>query len=118
VPAHLNAEALSAIGRLSTRGSIPEDVLPALLQAVESCEFECHPVAPSMQGAWRRPSRLRLVDAPCVELAATHRVSVVSTGRALAAAPPSWSSSAPATDPSGPCFCEWDTWCVPRISFV
>jgi len=41
-----------------------------------------------MQGAWRRPSRLRLVDAPCVELAATHRVSVVRTGRALAAATP------------------------------
>ena len=88
MPAHFDAEVLSAIGRLSRAGSIPEDIVPSLLGAVESSGFERHPVAPLLQGAWRRRSNLRLVDALYVELAASLDVSVVSTDRALATASP------------------------------
>ena len=88
VPAHFDAEVLSAVGRLSRAGSVPEDLVASLLEAVESSGFERHPVHPLLQGAWRRRSNLRLVDALYVELAASLDVSVVSTDGALAAAMP------------------------------
>jgi predicted nucleic acid-binding protein len=82
-PAHLDAEVLSAIGRLHRAGVLPareagERLATAAAMPVRRCLLE-HLVP----GAWRRRERLRLADALYVELAVMLDVPLLTSDRAL-----------------------------------
>jgi predicted nucleic acid-binding protein len=68
-PAHLDAEVLSALGRLCRAGKIdPRDAARALADLAEA-PIERHPLAELLLGAWERRDSYRLMDALYVELA-------------------------------------------------
>jgi predicted nucleic acid-binding protein len=81
-PAHLDAEVLSALGRLYRAGSLNEDDVPLILSEVPEAVIRRHPLRPLLRGAWSRRHRLRLADALYVELAAELGM-LVTTDRRL-----------------------------------
>lgn len=85
-PAHLDAEVLSALGRLHRAGELTTADVDAALARLASIPLERHTVAALMTGAWARRADLRLVDALYVELAARMGVRVLTTDRRLARA--------------------------------
>jgi predicted nucleic acid-binding protein len=86
-PAHVDAEVLSALGRLQRAGLLSSRQVGARLARVATAPIRRHLLAPLLSGAWRRRHNLRLVDACYVELAeALGGVPLVTTDRALAAA--------------------------------
>jgi predicted nucleic acid-binding protein len=87
-PAHLDAEVLSALGRLHRGGVLSARRVSESLEAVAEAPIERHPLPGLIEGAWRRRQRLRLVDALYVELAEQLGVRVVSTDAALGRAAP------------------------------
>ena len=68
-PAHLDAEVLSALGRLHRAGEVPKNTVAAMLNELAIAPVRRHPLAPLLVGAWERRAQLRLVDALYVELA-------------------------------------------------
>jgi predicted nucleic acid-binding protein len=68
-PAHLDAEVLSALGRLHRVGDVADPVAQAGLSELAAAPIRRHPVADLLPGAWRVRDRFRLVDAVYVELA-------------------------------------------------
>lgn len=86
VPAHFDAEVLSAIGRLERAGLLDAPTSYRCLEQTALAAFERHLIAPLMAGAWLRRSNLRLTDALYVELGAQIGAPVVSTDRGIAAA--------------------------------
>jgi predicted nucleic acid-binding protein len=68
-PAHLDAEVLSALGRLQRAGDIEVDIAEALLKEVAIAPIRRHPLAGLLSGAWATRDRFRLVDGLYVELA-------------------------------------------------
>lgn len=85
-PAHLDAEVLSALGRLHRGGSVSAALVGRLLVTLRGAPIERHPVAPTLTGAWGRRARLRLADALYVELASTLDVTLITTDARLARA--------------------------------
>jgi len=85
-PAHLDAEVLSALGRLERSGSLAAAAAEARLTRLAAAPLERHPLAPLLGGAWRRRPTLRLVDALYIELADRLRSPIVTTDAGLAAA--------------------------------
>ncbi len=85
-PAHVDAEVLSALGRLQRAGSIRVGVVSSRLEALARAPLERHALPALLLGAWRRRGRLRLVDALYVELADTLGATLVTTDARLAAA--------------------------------
>lgn len=85
-PAHLDAEVLSALGRLHRAGHLSARQVATRLDRVASSPVVRRPLAPLMSGAWARRRNLRLVDALYVELAAQMGAQVVSTDAGLARA--------------------------------
>jgi predicted nucleic acid-binding protein len=89
-PAHLDAEVLSAIGRIHRSGSLSARQAGARLEDALGVPVERHELPALIRGAWSRRQRLRLADALYVELA--HRLSVpllttdAALGRATAIA--------------------------------
>ena len=89
-PAHVDAEVLSAIGRIHRSGALSARQAGARLEDALSVPVERHELPALVQGAWHRRQRLRLADALYVELA--HRLSVpllttdAALGRATAIA--------------------------------
>ena len=73
-PAHLAAEVLSALGRLSRA------------DALAASDVD-HPVSGLLEGAWARRSNLRLADALYVELADALGLALVTTDGRLAPHP-------------------------------
>jgi predicted nucleic acid-binding protein len=73
-PAHLDAEVLSAIGRIHRSGALSAREAGARLEDALSVPIDRHDLPALVQGAWHRRQRLRLADALYVELA--HRLSV------------------------------------------
>jgi predicted nucleic acid-binding protein len=69
-PAHLDAEVLSALGRLHRAKQIDEPVVTTAFDRLIVAPIERHPLAPLLHGAWARRDSQRLVDALYVELAA------------------------------------------------
>ncbi|TWE29949.1 type II toxin-antitoxin system VapC family toxin [Prauserella muralis] len=85
-PAHLDAEVLSALGRLQRAGNLTAADVEAALAALTAIPVTRHPVAELAQGAWARRADLRLADALYIELAARLRVRVLTTDHRLARA--------------------------------
>jgi predicted nucleic acid-binding protein len=70
-PAHLDAEALSALGRLHRAGELQQSVVATALDALVAAPIRRHPLASLLAGAWKRRENQRLVDALYTELAAS-----------------------------------------------
>ena len=86
-PAHLDAEVLSALGRLHRAEELPADAVAEMLEALAGAPIRRHPLAPLLTGAWNRRAELRLADAIYVELAsALGRIPLISTDGRLARA--------------------------------
>lgn len=83
-PAHLDAEALSALGRLARAGRLQDTHLKARLELLASMPVERRPLPSLLAGAWSRRADLRLVDALYVELAHQLEAPLITTDRRLA----------------------------------
>ena len=68
-PAHLDAEVLSAFGRLYRAGDLGAPSAEAALGALAAAPIRRHALADLLSAAWGAPEQLRLVDALYVELA-------------------------------------------------
>jgi predicted nucleic acid-binding protein len=88
VPAHFDAEVLSALGRLERSGHLPASEAEARLDRVSAAPLQRHPLAPLLRGAWQRRHSLRLVDALYVELAERVEAPIITVDARLAAAAP------------------------------
>ena len=86
VPAHFDAEVLSALGRLQRAGHIGVDRVAAALERLVAAPLERDPLGPLLDGAWGRRHNLRLVDALYAELAHQLGAIIVTTDSRLAAA--------------------------------
>lgn len=82
-PAHLDAEVLSALGRLHRAGDLHADEVETKLASLTSAPITRHPVDGLTLGAWARRHRLRLVDALYIQLAVTLGCEVVTTDRRM-----------------------------------
>lgn len=70
-PAHLDAEVLSALGRLHRAGELPSSGVAKALGELATAPIRRHPLASLLSGAWERRENQRLVDALYTELAAS-----------------------------------------------
>jgi predicted nucleic acid-binding protein len=86
VPAHFDAEVLSAIGRLARAGKLTSDEVSAFLKALQGAPFVRHLLPDLLEGAWSRRENLRLVDAFYVELAERLHVPLLTTDTRLSKA--------------------------------
>jgi predicted nucleic acid-binding protein len=82
-PAHVDAEVLSASGRLQRADVIGDDDVESMLLRLVAAPIRKHPVAGLLLGAWSRRHRLRLADALYVELALSRGLQLISTDRRL-----------------------------------
>jgi predicted nucleic acid-binding protein len=68
-PAHIDAEVLSALGRLHRAGELDDSTVVTALDELAGAPIRRHPLAKLLSGAWARRESQRLVDALYVELA-------------------------------------------------
>jgi len=85
-PAHIDAEVLSALGRLHRAGTITARQATSRLEELAAAPIQRHALMSLLAGAWRRRARLRLVDALYVELSETLGATLLTTDTRLAAA--------------------------------
>jgi predicted nucleic acid-binding protein len=86
-PAHLDAEVLSALGRLHRAGEVPHATATAALGELATAPIQRHPLASLLTGAWARRENQRLVDALYCELAAAlDSIPLLTTDARLARA--------------------------------
>lgn len=85
-PAHLDAEVLSALGRLYREGRLNSEAVGQRLSMLTSMPLRREPLPPLLPGAWARRHDLRLVDALYVELAARLKAPLITTDQRLARA--------------------------------
>jgi predicted nucleic acid-binding protein len=88
VPAHFDAEVLSAVGRLCRAGQLNGEDAAELLGALWRAPFSRHHLQDLLEGAWSRRNTHRLVDALYVELAEQLRAPLITTDRRLASSYP------------------------------
>ncbi len=69
VPAHFDAEVLSALGRLQRAGDIPPDEVARHLDVLARAPYERHPLGQLLGRAWHHRANVRLVDALYIALA-------------------------------------------------
>ena len=82
-PAHVDAEVLSALGRLHRSGALEASAVEAKLTALAAAPITRHGVHDLVLGAWARRHRLRLADALYIELASRLDCPLVTTDRRL-----------------------------------
>lgn len=82
-PGHLDAEVLSALGRLHRAGAITARAVRQRLAELADAPIARHEVGGLLVGAWGRRQRLRLADALYVELAEQLTATLVTTDEAL-----------------------------------
>lgn len=82
-PSHLDAEVLSALGRLSRAGELDEHHVEAALDRLAALPVHRHSAHELVSGAWARRGNLRLVDALYVELAHRLRLTLLTTDNRL-----------------------------------
>lgn len=70
-PAHLDAEVLSALGRMRRAGELGQATVATSLEELAAAPIRRHPLGALLAGAWARRDRHSLVDALYVELAGT-----------------------------------------------
>ncbi|MDA8068726.1 MAG: type II toxin-antitoxin system VapC family toxin [Actinomycetota bacterium] len=87
-PAHIDAEALSALGRLHRSAELDTKTVSAALSEIALAPIVRHPLAGLLAGAWAERNQLRLVDALYVELATRLRATLLTTDGRLARARP------------------------------
>ena len=87
-PAHLDAEVLSALGRVFHAGYLSSEAVERRLGSFTSMPLMRHPLAPLLAGAWGRRDELRLVDALYVELSAHLETPLITTDQRLSRAAP------------------------------
>jgi predicted nucleic acid-binding protein len=89
VPAHFDAEVLSALGRLARGRRLTDRQAVAGVRRTAAAPFRRDEVAPLLAGAWRRRHNLRLADGLYAELAhQLDRAPLITADRGLAAAVP------------------------------
>jgi predicted nucleic acid-binding protein len=86
-PAHLDAEVLSALGRLHRAGDLEAENVESRLRDLVAAPIHRHDVSGLLIGAWSRRHQLRLVDALYVQLAVSLDIPLVTTDRRLGSAP-------------------------------
>ncbi len=86
-PAHLDAEVLSALGRLARAGEVVEGRVADSLVELARAPIHRFPLAPLLTAAWDLRSNLTLRDALYVALAQRLGATVVTADRRLAGAP-------------------------------
>jgi predicted nucleic acid-binding protein len=86
-PAHLDAEVLSALGRLHRAGALELETVLSALTELAGAPIRRHALAGLLLGAWGRRENQRLVDALYAELAASlGSIPVLTTDARLARA--------------------------------
>lgn len=85
-PAHLDAEILSALGRLHLAGELPDETVEAALRELRSAPIVRHHLADLLDAAWQARDRLRLDYALYVGLGNKLGAPVLSTDVRLARA--------------------------------
>ena len=84
-PAHLDAEVLSAFGRLHRAGELPAGTAAAALRGLADAPIRRHGLSDLLIAAWDSREQLRLVDALYVALARSLDTSaLLTTDRRLA----------------------------------
>lgn len=83
-PAHLDAEVLSALGRLHRAGDVRADTVTAALNELAAAPIARHPLPGLLLDAWLIRDRLRLVDALYVVLSEQLDARLVTTDARLA----------------------------------
>lgn len=83
-PAHIDAEILSALGRIERSGSLTARQVASQLTWVAGAPIGRIPLNDLLAGAWRRRHNLRLSDALYVELAAISGATLVTCDRGMA----------------------------------
>ena len=83
-PAHLDAEVLSALGRLNRGGDLSTTTVSSALSELAGAPIARHHLAGLLAGAWTARERLRLVDALYVELARSLEAALLTTDARLA----------------------------------
>ena len=68
-PAHIDAEVLSALGRIHRAGQLEAAQVEALLDDLASAPLERHTLEGLVERAWRRRHNLSLLDALYIALA-------------------------------------------------
>lgn len=86
-PAHLDAEVLSALGRLHRGGDLEAEDVESRLRDLVAAPIQRHDVSDLLVGAWSRRHQLRLVDALYVQLAVVRDLALITTDRRLRGAP-------------------------------
>ena len=84
VPAHFDAEVLSAVDRLCRAGQLTGEDAAELLGALRRAPFSRHHLQDLLEGGWSRWNTHCLVDALYVELAEQLRAPLITTDRRLA----------------------------------
>ena len=85
-PGHLDAEVLSALGRLERAGRLEAVEAAEGLVALSELPIERHAVSPLVLGAWTLRNELRLVDGLYVELARQLGMRLITSDQRLARA--------------------------------
>ena len=85
-PAHLDAEVLSALGRLQRAGDLDVVTVARALDELVAAPVTRHPLSGLLVGTWALRDRFRLVDGLYLELANTLRAVVLTTDGRLARA--------------------------------
>lgn len=86
-PGHLDAEVLSALGRLHRAGDLDAEDVESMLRDLVAAPIQRHDVSDLLIGTWSRRHQLRLVDALYVQLAVVRDLPLVTTDRRLHSAP-------------------------------
>lgn len=86
-PAHLDAEVLSALGRLHRAGDLDAEDVESMLRDLVAAPIQRHDVSDLLIGTWSRRHQLRLVDAVYVQLAVVRDLPLVTTDRRLHSVP-------------------------------
>jgi predicted nucleic acid-binding protein len=83
-PAHLDAEVLSALGRLHRAGELRADAVTTQLTELAAAPIARHPLPELLAAAWQLRDRLRLVDALYVALSEQVGARLLTTDARLA----------------------------------
>lgn len=88
VPAHFDAEVLSALGRLHRSGAITAEDVTRYLERLAAAPYERHALAPLLAAAWQRRGNVRLVDALYLALSDQLGMPILTLDRGMAASAP------------------------------